>query len=220
MESGLLSLEDVLLEAEKLQLEVSERTFRYYAVLGLLPRPVKRPPGSGDARVHFYEPSILDRLRQIRSLQAEGHSLKQVKKMLEATTGHSPLLRAVADGRFQGACQLFLQAPATRESVAQFLHQLQSMAGENVTESSPREFEACLRQLTLWHSQQHPQSIGSSRGASRIEQVVEAVGGLGGLSEPAQQIRGRLLELLAHRSGPPDVGELLELRRALLSLRR
>lgn len=211
-------MEDVLLEAEKLELEVSERTFRYYAVLGLLPRPVKRPPGSGDARVHFYEPSILDRLRQIRSLQAEGHSLKQVKKMLESTTGQSPLLRAVADGRFQGACQLFLQAPATRESVRQFLHQLASMAGENVSESSARDFEACLRQLTLWQSQQ-PQSHGSGRGVSRLEQIVEAVRGLAGLSESGQKIRARLLDLLAHR-GAPDAEELLNLRRALLSLRR
>ena len=214
MESGLLSLEDVLLEAEKLELEVSERTFRYYAVLGLLPRPVKRPPGSGDARVHFYEPSILDRLRQIRSLQAEGHSLKQVKKLLELTTGQSPVLRAVADGRFQATCQQFLQAPVTRESVAQFLHQLQKLTGENVAEPSTREFEACLRQLTLWHSQQQQQVPVPGR----LQALGEKVRDLKCHEPRSLRVQGRLVELIQQArlgGGSLDVEVLLELRRSL-----
>jgi DNA-binding transcriptional MerR regulator len=214
LESGLLSLEDVLAECEKLGLEVSERTFRYYSVLGLLPRPVKRPPGSGDARVHYYEPSILDRLRQIRNLQAEGHSLKQVKKLLEATTAQSPLLRALADGRFQQACQQFLQSPAgqIRESSSQFIRSLQNLAGDSGGDPSTREFEACLRQLTLWHAQQG--AVPRSEAPGRLGQLAEKVRALPCGDGPARQVQTRLLEML--KSGAQlDAEKLLALRRLL-----
>ena len=75
--ADLLTLEDVLREASTVGLELTERTFRYYTVLGLFPRPVKRP--TADGRVHFYPPEILDRLREIKRLQTEGFSLKQIK---------------------------------------------------------------------------------------------------------------------------------------------
>lgn len=208
MESGLLSLEDVLAESERLALDVSERTFRYYAVLGLLPRPVKRPPGSGDARVHYYEPSILERLRQIRSLQADGHSLKQVKKLLEATTGQSPLIRSLADGRFQQVCQQFLQSSPSqaRESAAQFVRQMQSLTADG-GEPSPREMENCVRQLGLWHSQQQQAS-------PPAPSLVEKVRALSCTEGPARQVQSRLLELL-NRGGNPDRESLLALRRLL-----
>lgn len=211
MESGLLSLEDVLGECEKLGLDVSERTFRYYAVLGLLPGPVKRPPGSGDARVHYYQPSILDRLRQIRSLQAEGHSLKQVKKLLESTVGQSPLLRALADGRLQQACQQFLLSPFSREAAAQFIRQLQSLAGDNGGEPTDREFEACLRHLTLWHTQQ-----ARNESPGRLAHLADRVRQLECADGPARQVQTRLLEMLG-AGAPPDAEKLLVLRRLLTS---
>ncbi len=214
----MLSLEDVLAESEKLDLEVSERTFRYYSVLGLLPRPVKRPPGSGDARVHYYEPSILDRLRHIRSLQAEGHSLKQVKKLLEATTGQSALVRSLADGRFQQACQQFLQAPAgqLREASAQLVRQLQKLTGDRGGEPSSREFEACLRQLSQWHSQQAAPPRAES--SNRLAQLADKVRALPCEDPSVRQVQTRLLELIgqARQNGaPPDSESLLGLRRLL-----
>ncbi|MBS2034260.1 MerR family transcriptional regulator [bacterium] len=203
MESGLLSLEDVLAESEKLELEVSERTFRYYSVLGLLPRPVKRPPGSGDARVHYYEPSILERLRQIRALQAEGHSLKQVKKLLEASngSGSSALIRAVADGRFTAACQQFLQSGSSREASAHFLRQLAKLAGEG--EPGGRELEACLRQLGQWHAQSAKAESGFSSIARRLRDIVPE-------DERAEQVQRELLGMV--NSGRLDSELLLELR--------
>lgn len=206
MESGLLSLEDVLAESEKLDLEVSERTFRYYAVLGLLPRPVKRPPGSGDARVHYYEPSILERLRQIRSLQAEGHSLKQVKKLLEATNGAgaSPLMRAVADGRFTAACQQFLNSGASRDSSAHFLGQLAKFAGDS--EPSGREMEACLRQLGQWHAQ-------APRGEGRLAAMSDRIKEIPCEDARSRQVQSALLEMLA--KGRLDSDLLLELRKMI-----
>lgn len=79
-----LTLEDVLREATRIDLDLTERTFRYYSVLGLLPRPIKR--AQGDARIHYYPRGILTRLQDIRKLQNEGYSLKQIKG-LGATPG-------------------------------------------------------------------------------------------------------------------------------------
>ena len=157
MESELLSLEEVLQQAEQLGLEVSERTFRYYAVLGLLPRPLKRP--NTDARVHYYQPDILDRLSQIRNLQAQGHSLKQVKKHLEAAGQSKPaLVRALAEGQFQQACQRFLTGPATREAAQTLVHELLTQTGQSAQSLATRDLESCVRQLCQWHRRQRPQS--------------------------------------------------------------
>lgn len=157
MESELLSLEEVLQQAEQLGLEVSERTFRYYAVLGLLPRPLKRP--NTDARVHYYQPDILDRLSQIRNLQAQGHSLKQVKKHLEASGQSKPaLVRALAEGQFQQACQRFLTGPPTREAAHILVHELFTQTGQSAQSLATRDLEACVRQLCQWHRRQRPTS--------------------------------------------------------------
>ncbi|MFN8610410.1 MAG: MerR family transcriptional regulator [Vulcanimicrobiota bacterium] len=206
MESGLLSLEDVLAESEKLELDVSERTFRYYAVLGLLPRPVKRPPGSGDARVHYYEPSILERLRQIRSLQAEGHSLKQVKKLLEAASGPgaSSLIRAVADGRFTAACQQFLQSAPSRESSAHFLRQLTRFVGDS--EPVGRDLEACLRQLGQWQAQ-------VPRGQNRLAEIAERVRDIHCTDPKSRHVQEALLDMLA--KGRLDTDLLLNLKKMI-----
>ena len=155
MAQALLSLEEVLEQAHQIGLEVSERTFRYYAVLGLLPSPVKRP--EGDARVHYYPPEILDRLRQIRHLQAQGHSLKQVKKLLlEASSGdkQSPLLKALSEGQWTQACQRFLHGPGSRSSAQGLVLELLNLAGQSVEGLSSRELEPCLRHLGQWHQAQ------------------------------------------------------------------
>ena len=52
-----LSLEEVLAESARLGVELSERTFRYYCVLGLMPRPVKLPGDeqmSCEQKKHWY----------------------------------------------------------------------------------------------------------------------------------------------------------------------
>lgn len=80
MPEEFLTVEDVLDRARSLGIDLSERTFRYYSVMGLLPRPSKLP---GDGRVHQYPPTILARLEEIRRLQAGGLPLKQIKKHLD-----------------------------------------------------------------------------------------------------------------------------------------
>lgn len=97
MDQTLLTLEDVLAGAEAASLDLSERTFRYYAVLGLLPRPVRRPSGSEDARVAWYPAAIMQRLLDIRSLQTQGYSLKQIKQYFSVREG-SPERPASAEG--------------------------------------------------------------------------------------------------------------------------
>ena len=95
MSDDLLTLEEILQEASRLELDLSERTFRYYGVMGLLPKPIRRP-GSGDARVHYYAREvILKRLSDIRQLQSQGYSLKQIKKIFEAPAALHPRTGAI-----------------------------------------------------------------------------------------------------------------------------
>lgn len=107
-------------------LELTERTFRYYAVVGLLPKPLKRPGGVEDARVHYYPADIIDRLLQIRTLQSQGYSLKQIKSWLAMKSdtaeageagsdgatapGITELLRFLSGGGLQDASRAFLDA--------------------------------------------------------------------------------------------------------------
>lgn len=96
---SLLSLEEVLQRSAQRGLEISERTFRYYVVLGLLPKPLKKV--GEDARVHFYPAAILDRLQEIRGLQEQGFSLKQIKKYVEEPPPppELPLLRLLRENK-------------------------------------------------------------------------------------------------------------------------
>lgn len=78
-ERKLLTLYDVLAESRALGLELSERTFRYYAVIGLVPPSIKRASGEEDARVRYYPHEVVQRLLDIRELQSQGYTLRQIK---------------------------------------------------------------------------------------------------------------------------------------------
>lgn len=83
MIEGLLTIGETLQAAAAQGLDLTERTFRYYGVMGLLPAPLKRPSGQEDARVRYYPGTVIDRLLEIRDLQAQGWSLKQIKTWFE-----------------------------------------------------------------------------------------------------------------------------------------
>lgn len=57
---------------------MSVRNLREWRTLGLLPRATMR------GRVGYYEPEILDRVRRIRRLHAEGFTLDLIARMLDA----------------------------------------------------------------------------------------------------------------------------------------
>ncbi len=79
----LLTMEEAVAVAASQGLEISQRTFRYYAVMGLLPPSSQSPSGTEDGRVNYYPPDVVDRLLTIRRLQAEGYSLKQIRTWID-----------------------------------------------------------------------------------------------------------------------------------------
>jgi len=158
-----LTLEDVLREAVHLGLELSERTFRYYNVLGLLPRPVKLP--SGDARVHYYPREILTRLQDIRKLQNEGYSLKQIKSYF-AVVPAEPKPTAAVERR---------QAPADA-LLESFARQLPKQAAERFLARTVGQGEDAFREAALDYYAELLGMLGN-RGSARTA-VAEAVAAL------------------------------------------
>jgi DNA-binding transcriptional MerR regulator len=63
---------------------LSRRAVRFYIQQKLLPAP------HGLGRGHHYDDSHLDRIRHIRQLQLAGHSLDQIRQMLDGGTVPSP----------------------------------------------------------------------------------------------------------------------------------
>lgn len=128
MTASLLTLPEVLAVAAERGLELTERTFRYYAVVGLLPKPLKSPGGHEDARVHYYPPDIVDRLLQIRTLQSQGYSLKQIKSWLAVKSDFVVVAEGGAKSRPEGAAAIsdvvaFLSRDGLHEATRAFLEE-------------------------------------------------------------------------------------------------
>ena len=72
----------MLERAQASGLDVTERTLRYYSVQGLLPAPTRGASEAADRRVRYYPESVLARLGEIRDLQQQGYSLRQIRDYL------------------------------------------------------------------------------------------------------------------------------------------
>lgn len=135
MTSPPLTAPEVIAAAAQRGLEISERTFRYYGVVGLLPRPLKRPHGDEDARVHYYPADIVDRLVRIRTLQAQGYSLKQIKSWLSI----EPPASAPVDTESAGAAP-----PASGVAISELRGLLCFFSGEALRSAEETFLEATL----------------------------------------------------------------------------
>lgn len=80
-----LSSGEVISEARRLGIEVSERTLRYYVSLGLLPKPGRHPSEGVDQRVLFFPGEILEQLEEIRRLKDSGFTLDQIRQFVAGT---------------------------------------------------------------------------------------------------------------------------------------
>ena len=120
-----LDLDEILERANQMGLKLTERTFRYYGVLGLLPHPVK---GAEDARVRYYPETVLETLQTIRELQQEGYSLKQIKRQLEHLEAGPEALSRL---RLK-ASNLELSTPALRKIRSELLQVLERPSREGV----------------------------------------------------------------------------------------
>lgn len=70
---------------------VSTKTLRFYEDAGLLPEPDRTPAGYRD-----YPPEALDRVSFIRTAQAAGLTLAQVRQVLDIRDGGAPPCEHVA----------------------------------------------------------------------------------------------------------------------------
>lgn len=108
--------------AEKVGMSV--RNLREWRTLGLLPRAKMR------GRVGYYEPEVVERVKRIQRLRAEGFTLELIARMLEAGgEGGDEVLRLAAT----------LRAPFSEEAGA----------GDQATGQRIAEIEASLRELGL-----------------------------------------------------------------------
>lgn len=71
---------------------LSRRTVRFYVQQGLLPAPL------GVGRGRHYDASHLERLRQIASLQAAGHSLNAIRRILNGGAADEATAAVKASG--------------------------------------------------------------------------------------------------------------------------
>lgn len=71
---------------------VTAKTLRYYEGEGLVPEPARTAAGYRD-----YDPEILDRIAFIRSAQAAGLTLRQIRETLLIRDGGQPPCRHVAE---------------------------------------------------------------------------------------------------------------------------
>jgi DNA-binding transcriptional MerR regulator len=78
--------------------DVSRRTVRYYVQEGLLPAPL------GVGRGRHYGREHLDRLLEVKSLQADGRSLDDVRAIV-ASRGRSGQSRVASPSRAPGAIE-------------------------------------------------------------------------------------------------------------------
>lgn len=99
-------------------------TIRFYQGRGLLPAPRRQ------GRVAVYGDSHLERLKRIRSLQRQGFTLAQIRKVLltEGRRGVQPLLAALVDERV-GTRTLSLDELASESQVPKVLVQAAVQAG-------------------------------------------------------------------------------------------
>ena len=64
----------------------STHTIKYYMRIGLLKECGRSP----ETNFRYFDDSSLDSLKKIRTLQAQGHSLREIKNILDVGNGFIP----------------------------------------------------------------------------------------------------------------------------------
>jgi DNA-binding transcriptional MerR regulator len=126
------------------------RNLREWRTLGLLPRATMR------GRVGYYGPEVVDRVKRIQRLRAEGFKLELIARMLETgeVTGDELVRLAAA-----------LRAPYSREAAA----------GGEVTRRRIEEIGASLQELGLTREQIEDATGGIREHLEAIAEIYERV---------------------------------------------
>lgn len=107
---------------------VGVETIRYYQRRGLLGEPA-RGDGPG-RRVRRYDAEDARRLRFIRSAQAAGFTLEEIRELLELDAGHdNHRARAMAEARVAKLDARIAELRAAREALAGLARQCAASSG-------------------------------------------------------------------------------------------
>src|SRR5678815_5506524 len=107
--------------------DVSRRTVRYYVQEGLIPAPL------GVGRGRHYEQAHLDRLLQVKELQAAGRTLDEIRATLTGASGTRATKRATAPSPYRSLWRRVQLAPGIEIHVAHHItlpgpHRLRELA--------------------------------------------------------------------------------------------
>jgi DNA-binding transcriptional MerR regulator len=107
--------------------DVSRRTVRYYVQEGLIPAPL------GVGRGRHYEQAHLDRLLQVKELQAAGRTLDEIRATLTGGSGTRATKRATAPSPDRSLWRRVQLAPGIEVHIAHHItlpgsHRLRELA--------------------------------------------------------------------------------------------
>ena len=77
-----LKLPEVLKRLKEEGIDITKRTFEFYQRLGLLPKPEKRVGKGGKGVYGYYDPEIINLVKEIYKLKEEGHLLIDIPLVL------------------------------------------------------------------------------------------------------------------------------------------
>jgi len=186
----LLTSEQVIAEARKLGVEISQRTLKFYVSQGLVPHPERHPSGTVDKRVLFFNGRTPAILAEIRRLQESGLTLQQIGQYLAGSAQLDlQVLAQEANSDGSKIAEKVVQALLSREvgQAYQDFLTLPAEAGDQVVRQLGREFyERVLQAL-----------IGTRRAKHLVARTFDQF-------TPTQWERklSPLLQLRARHSGP------------------
>jgi len=97
---------------------VGVETVRYYQRRGLM----QTPRAAGDGAYRHYEPEHVARLRFIRSAQAAGFTLEEIKELLALDRTHDrPRVRQLASARLKALAEQMAEIKAAERALTRLL---------------------------------------------------------------------------------------------------
>ena len=107
--------------------EVGVETVRYYQRLRLLPTPPRGARGSARGRIRRYGAADAQRLRFIRSAQAAGFTLEQIRALLRLDGGcDRARARSIASERIHALTAQIAALQRSRQALRRLLRQCQA----------------------------------------------------------------------------------------------
>lgn len=175
MEKQYLTSEEVLEKARAMNLELTDRKLKYYATVGVVPKPVKGLKGMPDKRVAYYPGTVTKRLAKIKELQESGFTLAQIKKYFENEI--EPALKHFLkeENISLGSIVKILSNDAVRAAAEDFRIKIKAGTGEQTFLKAAEEYYVSLlsQVASVSSAKKYVAEILRSKGSSQREQLLD-----------------------------------------------